>query len=128
MPNLLEINNLRTSFLTGGGEVKAVRGVSMSIGRSESVGIVGESGSGKSVTFLSVLRLLASTGRIQGGEILFEGKDNSESLENTHADPPFSQPRVTYPVRLMPSNLRATRCTFLATLREKPFSPLVKPR
>ena len=75
MPNLLEINNLRTSFLTGGGEVKAVRGVSMSIGRSESVGIVGESGSGKSVTFLSVLRLLASTGRIQGGEILFEGKD-----------------------------------------------------
>ena len=75
MPNLLEINNLRTSFLTSGGEVQAVRGVSMSIGRSESVGIVGESGSGKSVTFLSVLRLLASTGRIQGGEILFEGKD-----------------------------------------------------
>jgi oligopeptide transport system ATP-binding protein len=75
MPNLLEINNLKTSFLTGGGEVQAVRGVSFGIGRGESVGIVGESGSGKSVTFLSVLRLLASTGRIQGGEILFEGRD-----------------------------------------------------
>ncbi len=75
MANLLEINNLRTSFLTGGGEVQAVRGVSFGIGRGESVGIVGESGSGKSVTFLSVLRLLASTGRIQGGEILFEGND-----------------------------------------------------
>ncbi len=75
MPNLLQINNLKTSFLTGGGEVQAVRGVSFGIGRGESVGIVGESGSGKSVTFLSVLRLLASTGRIQGGEILFEGKD-----------------------------------------------------
>ena len=75
MPNLLEINQLKTSFFTGGGEVQAVRGVSLSIGRGESVGIVGESGSGKSVTFLSVLRLLASTGRIQGGEILFNGVD-----------------------------------------------------
>ena len=75
MPNLLEINQLKTSFFTGGGEVQAVRGVSLSIGRGESVGIVGESGSGKSVTFLSVLRLLASTGRIQGGEILFNGID-----------------------------------------------------
>lgn len=75
MPNLLEINRLKTSFLTSGGEVQAVRGVSFGIGRGESVGIVGESGSGKSVTFLSVLRLLASTGRIREGEILFEGRD-----------------------------------------------------
>jgi len=75
MSNLLEINNLKTSFLTSGGEVQAVRGVNISIGRGESVGIVGESGSGKSVTFLSVLRLLASTGRILSGEIIFDGKD-----------------------------------------------------
>ena len=75
MSNLLEIRNLKTSFLTGGGEVQAVRGVSISIGRGESVGIVGESGSGKSVTFLSVLQLLASTGKVQGGQILFDGID-----------------------------------------------------
>jgi len=75
MPKLLEIKNLKTSFFTGGGEVQAVRGVSLSIGKGESVGIVGESGSGKSVTFLSVLRLMASTGKILQGEILLEGRD-----------------------------------------------------
>ncbi len=75
MANLLEIKDLKTSFLTSSGEVQAVRGVSLSIGKGESVGIVGESGSGKSVTFLSVLRLMASTGKIMQGEILFEGKN-----------------------------------------------------
>ena len=75
MSNLLEIHNLKTSFLTGSGEVQAVRGVSLHIGRGECVGVVGESGSGKSVTFLSVLRLLASSGKIMDGEILLEGKD-----------------------------------------------------
>ena len=75
MGKLLEIKDLKTSFLTGGGEVQAVRGVSLSIGKGESVGVVGESGSGKSVTFLSVLRLMASTGKILQGEILFEGQD-----------------------------------------------------
>ena len=75
MTNLLEINQLKTSFFTSGGEVQAVRGVSISVGRGESVGVVGESGSGKSVTFLSVLRLLASTGHIKGGEILLNGRD-----------------------------------------------------
>ena len=75
MGNLLEIKNLKTSFLTGDGEVQAVRGISLGIGKGETVGVVGESGSGKSVTFLSVLRLMASTGRILEGEILFEGRD-----------------------------------------------------
>ena len=75
MAQLLEIRNLKTSFYTSGGEVQAVRGVSLSVGRGESVGVVGESGSGKSVTFLSVLRLMASNGKIKEGEILFEGED-----------------------------------------------------
>ncbi len=75
MGSLLEIKDLKTSFLTGGGEVQAVRGISLRIGKGESIGVVGESGSGKSVTFLSVLRLMASTGRILQGEILFEGRD-----------------------------------------------------
>ncbi len=72
---LMEIKNLETSFFTFSGEVKAVRDVSLAVGRGEILGIVGESGSGKSVTALSVTRLLPENGRVTGGEVLFEGED-----------------------------------------------------
>jgi len=72
---ILTIRGLHTSFLTGSGVIPAVRGVDLHVDRGECLGIVGESGSGKSVTFLSVLRLLASTGRIMAGEIRFESRD-----------------------------------------------------
>ena len=72
---ILEIRDLYTSFLTGSGVIPAVRGVDLRVNRGECLGVVGESGSGKSVTFLSVLRLLAATGRIMAGEIRFEGRE-----------------------------------------------------
>jgi len=72
---ILTIRGLHTSFLTGGGVIPAVRGVDLHVDRGECLGIVGESGSGKSVTFLSVLRLLAPSGRIMAGEIRFGGRD-----------------------------------------------------
>lgn len=72
---LLEVRNLRTSFFTHVGEVKAIRDVSFTVGRGEIVGIVGESGSGKSVTSLSVMGLLQYPGKVVGGQILFEGQD-----------------------------------------------------
>lgn len=75
MATLLEVNNLSTSFFTQGGEVKAVRDISFSLRKGEVLGIVGESGSGKSVTFLSILGLLAASGRVTGGEALFNGQD-----------------------------------------------------
>jgi peptide/nickel transport system ATP-binding protein len=76
MMPLLRINNLRTSFFTSEGEVRAVDGVSFDIKASQTIGLVGESGCGKSVTALSIIRLLArGTGRISGGEILYHGKD-----------------------------------------------------
>jgi len=71
----LAIRNLHTSFYTGFGEIEAVRGVDVRVHKGECVGIVGESGSGKSVTFLSILRLLASTGRVKAGEALYDGHD-----------------------------------------------------
>jgi len=80
---VLEIDNLQTHFFTDDGVVKAVDGVSYSVGRHETLGVVGESGCGKSVTALSILRLVANPpGRIVGGAIRFEGRnllDLSES-------------------------------------------------
>ncbi len=76
MPNVLSIRNLRTYFHTDDGIAKAVDDVSFDLREGETLGIVGESGCGKSVTALSILRLLpAGVGVIEGGEILFEGRD-----------------------------------------------------
>ena len=75
MDEILQVKGLKTSFLTSTGEVQSVRGVDFTVHKGEALGIVGESGSGKSVTSMSILRLLASTGRIKEGEVLFEGKD-----------------------------------------------------
>src|ERR1700754_158314 len=75
MPPLLEVSELRTYFHTEEGEVKAVDDLSFRLEQGRTLGIVGESGSGKSVTSLSIMRLLASTARIETGRISFLGKD-----------------------------------------------------
>lgn len=75
MTNVLEIDNLHTSFFTRHGEVQAVRGVSFSLERGEILGVVGESGSGKSVTAMSVMQLLGRGGRITQGSVDFGGTD-----------------------------------------------------
>ena len=66
---VLKVENLRTSFFTRRGEVKAVDGVSFTIHEGETLGLVGESGCGKTVTGLSLLRLLPEpAGKIIGGK------------------------------------------------------------
>ncbi len=72
---LLSVRNLKTSFFTHVGEVKAVRGISFDVNEGEVLGIVGESGSGKSVTSLSIMGLLQYPGRVVDGEILLNGED-----------------------------------------------------
>jgi oligopeptide/dipeptide ABC transporter ATP-binding protein len=72
---LLEVHDLKTVFRTDDGEVAAVNGLSFSVEPGSTLGIVGESGSGKSVTSLSIMRLIASNGKIVNGRILFKGQD-----------------------------------------------------
>ena len=73
---LLEIRDLTVRFYTDSGVVHAVNGISFAVEKGEVLGVVGESGCGKSVTALAVMRLLPiPPARIEGGEILFEGRD-----------------------------------------------------
>ena len=72
---LLEVKDLRTSFFTDAGEVKAVNGVSFNLERGKVLGIVGESGSGKSVTAYSIMQILAGTGKIVGGSVKLDGQE-----------------------------------------------------
>jgi oligopeptide/dipeptide ABC transporter ATP-binding protein len=87
---LLEVRGLRTSFYTRDGVVRAVDGIDFHVDRGEIMGLVGESGCGKSVTSLSIMRLVANPGRIEAGEVLFDGRDllkiSSEEMRKIRGD------------------------------------------
>lgn len=73
--SILEVKNLKTSFLTPLGEVKAVNDLSFTMEKGKVLGIVGESGSGKSVTAYSLLQILTHPGRIVSGSIKLHGEE-----------------------------------------------------
>ena len=81
MEPILQVRDLRTSFLTSNGEVHAVRGVSFDVEKGKTLGIVGESGSGKSVTSLSILTLLGTTGRVTAGSIKLDGEELTGKID-----------------------------------------------
>ena len=72
---LLEVNDLRTSFRTDDGVVKAVDGVSFKVEKGRTLGIVGESGCGKSVTCLTIMGLNNPRNTLSSGEALFKGEN-----------------------------------------------------
>lgn len=72
---ILKVVDLRTSFKTASGLVRAVDGVSFSLNANQCLGIVGESGSGKSVTANTIMKLLPKNARIESGRIYFNGVD-----------------------------------------------------
>lgn len=75
MQKLLEVKNLKTKFKTEDGEFYAVDDVSFSVDSGKTLGIVGESGCGKSVTSLSIMGLIQNPGKIESGEIIFQGQN-----------------------------------------------------
>lgn len=82
---LLQVAHLITEFPSAEGAFTAVNDVSFSLQQGETVGIVGESGSGKSVTSLSIMRLLASPGRIRSGSIVYQAP-GKEAVDLTRLD------------------------------------------
>lgn len=106
---ILTVNNLSVSFNTDRGRVKAVDGISFSLGRSRTLGIVGESGSGKSVTALSIMRLISSPpGSVDSGEILYYGP-GGDFLDLASTDE---------------KNLRRVRGNDIAMIFQEPMSSL----
>ena len=75
MDKILEVKNLKVSFRTNSGIVRAVRDISFDLERGKTLAIVGESGSGKSVTSKAILGILAGNSIIEGGEIFYDGMD-----------------------------------------------------
>ncbi|MEU3692781.1 ABC transporter ATP-binding protein [Streptomyces narbonensis] len=82
-PPLLEVQGLDVEFTTpDGGALHAVRDVSFTLRRGETLAVVGESGSGKSTTALALLRMLPGTGRITGGSVRLDGQDLATADES----------------------------------------------
>jgi len=75
MEKKLQVRGLTISFRTSNGKVQAVRGIDFDLMKGETLAIVGESGSGKSVTSKAILGILAANALIEGGEIIYDGKD-----------------------------------------------------
>jgi len=76
LPPVIEVRDLRTHIVTRWGTIRAVDGVSFSVGEGETLGLVGESGSGKSMTCLSIVRLIPRpAARITSGAVLLDGDD-----------------------------------------------------
>jgi len=100
---LLEVKDLRTSFFTSQGEVRALDGVSFSVAPGRLTGLVGESGSGKTVSVLSIMRLLPENARVVGGSITFEGLDL---------------------LRLSEAEMRAVRGARIAMIFQEPMTSL----
>ena len=80
---LLEIKDLNIVYKTDEETVHAVNGIRLRVGTKETLGLVGETGAGKTTTALAIMRLLPDRiGRVEGGEILFDGKNLLELKEN----------------------------------------------
>ncbi len=106
---LLSVEQLKTHFCMDAGVVRAVDGVSFTLGRGETLGLVGESGCGKSMLALSLLRLVSEPGRIVGGRILFQLTSVGEPVDL---------------LKLSESQMRGVRGRRIAMVFQEPMTSL----
>jgi peptide/nickel transport system ATP-binding protein len=100
---LLDVKDLRTSFRTEDGVVRAVEGVNFTVEKGQTLGIVGESGCGKSVTCLTIMGLNPKRNTVVGGEALWKGNDL---------------------LTMKPSDLRAVRGDEISMIFQDPMTSL----
>ena len=86
MEHCIDVRNLRISFRTNDGTVKAVRDISFCVNKGETLAVVGESGSGKSVTARAVLGNFAPNAIVDSGEIIYDGVDLLKLSEKDFKD------------------------------------------
>ena len=127
--NILEIEDLHTSFFTEQGVVRAVNGVSYSVPKNSVVGIVGESGCGKSVTSMSVMRLIQGpTGQIVSGSIRFKSHerlldDRGRPVVNENGE--FEMVDKVYDIAKMPiREIHRIRGKQVAMIFQEPMTSL----
>ena len=109
MNPVLDIRDLQVEFVTDGGPVGAVKGLSLQLQPGQTLGLVGESGSGKSVTALAIAGLLPESGRSSGGSIWYR-EPNAEDAVNL--------------LQLSPEALRRYRGRRIAMVFQEPMSAL----
>ncbi|WP_043834793.1 ABC transporter ATP-binding protein [Muricoccus aerilatus] len=100
---LLRVEDLRTTFPSGSGEIAAVDGVTLDVPRGRTLGIVGESGCGKSMLSLSIMRLVPNPGRLAQGRVVLEDRDLAA---------------------LSPAEMRAVRGNEIAMIFQEPMTSL----
>ena len=127
--NILEIEDLHTSFFTEQGVVKAVNGVSYDVPKNAVVGVVGESGCGKSVTSMSVMRLIQGpTGQIVDGSIRFKAQDykrDEKGMPIASADGSFEVEEKIYDIAKMPIHeIHRIRGKQIAMIFQEPMTSL----
>lgn len=80
--SLLEVKDLKISYSSDAGKVRAVDGISFSVEEGEILGLVGETGAGKTTTACGIMRLIQSPpGKIESGEVLYRGEDLLKKTE-----------------------------------------------
>ena len=127
--NILEIEDLHTSFFTEQGVVRAVNGVSYNVPKNAVVGIVGESGCGKSVTSMSVMRLIQGpTGQIVSGSIRFKSHErllDDRGRPVVNEDGEFEMVDKVYDIAKMPiREIHRIRGKQVAMIFQEPMTSL----